>query len=789
MNKYEKKFEDVLNEKYIRGQRNTNRLAVIAEGRRCGIPKDDIKSLMRACHRTDELSEFDRDFEKCWAKTADITSYDEFYSKKDKKENEVILNKNFENFINAVKLGSVYKRPSFDKIDSSILKYFFKSKDLVYITKCLNDPCEEANDVYTLTSYKKVDLYRYEFMSMGVYENAYDKRNQANLKENRYVLIECDYLKMDLQLKFYHSLMEYGFPIKSIIYSGNDSLHCLIKINPIQDVKEYKQYCDDIYNELNKLAYKDENSHQDLVDKANKDGIRYTRLPYGTRNVKIGGNKHQNVIYCDMIEADKENMWLTPKDKNYKQDYKEIDVRGMFKEYVKNLVRHDEDAAIEIYNKKLNDEAHFIGNKCDIDYAIDKDKCTIEDVFQNNGNYYIKMKNIELQKISKLDLFDQCRPYIKLEIEQKILEMKDAKHQFLDIRDFYFPIKDIKFEVTLHKKSEIFNLYIPGFITECLDKKVTTIPSEFDKLLNNLADPKEKDWIINHLACHFDLIKNDFKKDGRDFVLETIPVFYGKSGTGKNTFLDVIGQAISNMGTRYISIGNIGDDFNEFYLAGAININEAANGRAERRASKEALKRFTDIYQYINIKFKSKIQILNTAYKSVSANESVFGVLDIDKFDRRFQYICGGEQLNGKENNVINLALFEKQKKDFISFLLNYDCDYDKAMTVFDNTPKSIDKVNSMSVTEQAALWIRENIVTFEAVYFTQKQVTQWFSEQKNEKFSPDLRIFGCLLSRYFEKKQARNSKLDCGLYPIKKGERYYINPRRKENGEPILDD
>ena len=67
-------------------------------------------------------------------------------------------------------------------------------------------------------------------------------------------------------------------------------------------------------------------------------------------------------------------------------------------------------------------------------------------------------------------------------------------------------------------------------------------------------------------------------------------LFYGKSGTGKNTLLDVIGQAISKMGTRYISIGNIGDDFNEFYLAGAVNVNEAANGRGERRASKEALK-------------------------------------------------------------------------------------------------------------------------------------------------------------------------------------------------------
>ena len=684
---------------------------------------------------------------KWFAKAAKIQLPNTIEERKSDIKESLIINTNFENFI---KTTSKLPKQDFDVRDTSLLKYFFKSNDWIYIVRNQFDSCEEAYDALTLIEAEK-PLKNYSLFSIASYLNGDGKRNQANLKEMRYVLLECDYLSLERQLQFFYSLIEFGFPVKSIIYSGGKSFHCLIKIHPMKDVVEYKAYCEKIYNLINKLVFKAEKSIKTLVDTANKDGIRYSRSPFGFRQDK---EKTQEMIYCDMIEADQEQ-------------YNFEDVLQQFERYVGNFIKNENDTADKILD-------HFIGEKCDLDYAVDKAKCDIEDIFLNNASVYIKLKNKELQKISRQDLFDYCLPYIKDVVTQTILPMKNAKSQYLELKDFFIPIKDIKFEVRLDKNENIHNLYKPGFITECLKKKVSEMPSEFEKLLNNLADEKEKNWLINHMSCHLQLILNNFKMNEQDFVLETVPVFYGKSGTGKNTLLDVIGQAISSEGTRYISIGNIADDFNEFYLAGAVNVNEAANGRSERRASKEALKRFTDKYQRINIKFMQKINILNTAYKTISANESIFGVLDIDQFDRRYQYICGGTQLNGQEHNLLDMALFEKQKKDFISFLLNYECDYKKAMSVFDNNPKIEDKYNSLSNLEKISMTIEENIDFFPYDNFTMKMFLVWY-EDNFEKISYDSRTIGKILKTHFYHKQAGKDIFLSNYGTIaKRGQRYY---------------
>lgn len=753
MNKNMKQFEDYISKTVVRGQRNSTMIYVVSEAKKLGIDYFEALQAIRPYYKNNEWSSVEKDFRGLWNdKTKNIVSYEEYFnnnkidSSTDIKEN-LIINTNFENFI---KTTTKLPKQEFDIRDTSLLKYFFKSNDWIYLVRNQFDTCEEAYDALTLIEAEK-PLRNYSLFSIASYLNGDGKRNQNNLKEMRYILLECDYLALDRQIQFFYSLIEFGFPVKSIIYSGGKSFHCLIKIKPMTDIKEYKEYCEKIYALINKLIYKADKNDKNLVDTANKDGIRYSRSPFGFRKDK---EKSQEMIYCDMIEADNET-------------YDFEDVLKQFERYVGNFVKNNEDTADKILD-------HFIGQKCDLNYAIDKNKCDIEDVFLNNASVYIKLKNKELQKIAKQDLFDYCLPYIKDVVVQTILPMKNAKSQYLELKDFFIPIKDIKFEVCLNQNNNIYNLYKPGFITECLNKKVNEMPSEFEKLLNNLADAEEKEWLINHMACHLQLILNNFKMNDHDFVLETVPVFYGKSGTGKNTLLDVIGQAISTEGTRYISIGNIGDDFNEFYLAGAVNVNEAANGRSERRASKEALKRFTDKYQRINIKFMQKINILNTAYKTISANESIFGVLDIDKFDRRYQYICGGTQLNGQEHNLLDMALFEKQKKDFISFLLNFNCDYKKAMSVFDNDPKIEDKYNSLSNLEKISLTIKENIEFFPYDVFSQKMFLSWY-EDNFEKISYDIRTIGKILKKYFKIKQA-GKDIMCGSYGIivKRGQRYY---------------
>lgn len=752
MNDKLRRFESFVDENMTSGQRNNNMLKTVAEAKKLGIELFDAKSVILNKFNSKERQQAEKDFYRCWnEKTKNVTSYEEYFGEKyntsSSVENSIIIDKNFENYL---KTFTTFPKTSIDERDTSLLKYFFKEDDLFYIVRERFDECAVASDGLTIFKEEK-PLKNYSYFSIGVYEDGLGKRNQKNLKEMRYILLECDYLPKDQQLQFFNSLIEFGFPVKSVIYSGSKSFHCLIKIHPMNDIKVYKEYCETIYTLLNKLVY---NGSKKLVDDANKDGIRYSRSPFGYRT---DNGKSQEMIYCDMIEADDE-----------KYDFE--DVLSMFKTYTQMFIRNEEDTADKIME-------HFYGTKYDINYAIDKRQCEIEDIFLNNTNIYVKLKNMELQKISRQDLFDLCQPYLKNKVAELMLGLKDAKKQFLEIRDFHIPMKDIKFEVRLDKDEKIYNLYEPGFITECLKNKVETIPSEFDKLLNNISNAEEKDWLINHFACHFQLILKNFKRNNSDFVLETVPVFYGKSGTGKNTLLDVIGQAISKEGTRYISIGNIADDFNEFYLAGAVNVNEAANGRSERRASKEALKRFTDKYQRINIKFMQKINILNTAYKSISANESIYGVLDIDQFDRRYQYICGGTQLNGKEHNLLDMELFEKQKRDFISYLLNYECDYDKAMTVFDNEVKLEDKYNSLSNLEKFSLSIKEHLDEMPFKEFTYEMFMRWY-EENVEKVNFCRRDIGKVLKPIVKKRQAgKDIVINNPRYGLKinRGQHYYV--------------
>lgn len=753
MTDYKEKFEKFFSENYTKGQRNSKLLDVVIEAKKCDIEKDELKSRIKSCHDNSEWYAVEKDFENCWnKKTRDIISTEEYIKNNENlNKRELILNQNFENFLNSTKKVT---RQEFDIADTSLLKYFFKKTDWIYIVANQFDECLEATDAYTIID-KETPLKRFQFMSFNTYKNGDGKRNQENLKEMRYILLECDHLSLDKQTQFFFSLIEYGVPVKSIIYSGGKSLHCLIKIHPMENLKEYKAYCEEVYSSLNKLAFS-MNDNIKLVDTANKDGIRYTRVPFGFRPDK---EKIQKMIYCDLIEADEEN-------------YNFEDTLTIIHKFT-SLFLAKEDSEEDIKN-------NFIGTKCNLEYAIDKEAANIETLFLNNTNVFIKTKDHDLQKISRQDLFDRVSPFIKQKIGNIILSNKDSKHLFFEMKDFFIPLKDIKFEVTLKNCSDyIYNKYKPGFITECLDykeKNITKIPSEFDKLLNNLAGEKEKDWLINHMACHFNLIINNFKRNGQDYILETVPILYGNSGTGKNTLLDIIGQAISEKGSVYISIEALAADFNDFYMAGSLCINELPNRKTARRELKEALKLFTDKYKVLNEKFQAKITILNTAYKSMAGNTSPYGILDIDQFDRRYQYICGGNDLNGKEYNVCDINLLNEQKHDFIRFLLNYKCDFNKAETVFDNQAKIEDKMESLSTPEKIAFWVYENIEYFNYDYFSARTIIYWYNEMNGTHAEVDPRWLGKCLSIYFKEKfqWGKNETLLNTQYRLQKGERVY---------------
>ena len=792
MNNYLEKFEKCVDKYFVKGQQNNKILAIVRFAKYFELDKPEALSFIRSKWVGNFEKADEKSFDRAWGNgdsTPDETYSEQLQKRKNNEESEVSIiddkefNTNFKNILKSfdvqkfIEDKGLKEKTTFEDKDTSILNWWFKESDWVYIVNDKFDSCEQAYDAKELFERQTV-LKRFQFMSMSAFKDCDGKRNQKNLKEMRYILLESDEMPIEWQEKFFFSLIEFGIPVKSIIRSGGKSLHCLIKIHPMRDINEYTSYCMEIFNEFNKL-------HPRLIDTANKDGIRYTRSPFGYRSDK---NQVQEVIYCDKQSADAEI-------------YTFNDTLELVREYVKtyNIEYKDEFALAGV---KYNVESISGRKQFDVFTSIDPNKSDIEDIFQNNASYWVKRKQfIDIQRCCKKDIMNELQTSVKDVVgkhllQQKIDELgekpskndvekfakwqakyfKTVKNFKLSEDDFIFKNKEIKYDMTLTNDEDVFNLYKPGFYIECLEMIVKELPSESAKLLDNLADEKCKKWLINHFSCYFQLLKNGFNHPlrGQDHVLETVPVFYGKSGTGKNTLIDVIGRAISANGAVDITISQLTDNFNEFYRNGVININEAAKGRSERRASREALKAFTDRYKNLNRKFMPNVRLFNGAYKTICANESDFGVLDIDNFDRRFQYITGGKQLDGKKHNVIDMKKFREQEKEFIAYLLNYECDWDLAETVFDNDAKLEDKMNSMSNPEKVAYWLWENVEDYDVKQFSTRTGLQLYNNINGTRLELDPRVFGKCLSKYFPekcqwaKKAVNENELQRGEYVYK---------------------
>ena len=96
----------------------------------------------------------------------------------------------------------------------------------------------------------------------------------ANVKEFRYALVECDNVEKDKQLPLYKQL---NLPIAVAVDSGNKSVHAIVKIMAGSE-QEYKRRVEYLYKVLRERGVE--------VDTQNKNPSRLSRLPGVTRNGK-----------------------------------------------------------------------------------------------------------------------------------------------------------------------------------------------------------------------------------------------------------------------------------------------------------------------------------------------------------------------------------------------------------------------------------------------------------------------------------------------------------------------
>lgn len=135
-----------------------------------------------------------------------------------------------------------------------------------------------------------IDSQYGKLISMDLESLEYDSENYTHFKINaggskaedikdyKYTLVECDEIAdMSLQRGYLESI---NLPIASLTWSGNKSLHAVVKVNA-PDMKEYKRRVELIHEVCDGVGFK--------IDKT-KDCCRFTRLA-GSINNKTGNTQ------------------------------------------------------------------------------------------------------------------------------------------------------------------------------------------------------------------------------------------------------------------------------------------------------------------------------------------------------------------------------------------------------------------------------------------------------------------------------------------------------------------
>lgn len=93
-----------------------------------------------------------------------------------------------------------------------------------------------------------------------------------NVTDFRYALVESDGLPVDKQNAI---LRELELPIATLTYSGNKSLHAIVKVDAV-DYRQYKERVDYLFKVMDKNGFN--------TDKSNKNPSRLSRMPGVIRN-------------------------------------------------------------------------------------------------------------------------------------------------------------------------------------------------------------------------------------------------------------------------------------------------------------------------------------------------------------------------------------------------------------------------------------------------------------------------------------------------------------------------
>ena len=389
------------------------------------------------------------------------------------------------------------------------LTYWFDENDIIWISSSyISSGLRDFKDLTELTVYNR-PLNIYSYMCVNPFRGDAPERTDESVSKFNYLLLESDTLELTLQMQLWQDMIDYGVPIKSVIFSGGKSFHTLIKLHDISTVEEYKEYA-------NKLIKLFESYIGVSIDKACCNPSRLTRSPFGTYD-KEGENKGK----------EQELFYLNPNNEIEGDAYKLIE------SYFKNKL-HLRSSAPEISKDKITES----------ELLFYVDRSIVFDIWCESSKFYWRIKDfsgrtsyIQEYFISRTRLNECAIQFIDKKYKSVLIDPKD-------LQDFTVQYKQIIFQPCLKKdlyvNDKIVNVFRPGNLSEIINDK--NIPDKLNTplevYLNNLFGDNEveRKWTLQWMRHYM----HNFKK------MLTAPVFWDKPGIGKSMLAEAFGRSIGN---------------------------------------------------------------------------------------------------------------------------------------------------------------------------------------------------------------------------------------------------
>lgn len=326
-------------------------------------------------------------------------------------------------------------------------------------------------------------------------------------------------------------------------------------------------------------------------------------------------------------------------------------------------------------------------------------------------------------------------------------------------------------------RSPAYNLFMPSPLLMQKPEPGTPVPESWQKLLENLAGCKEREWLLNHMATYVQTLKKP----------RTIPILLGKQGTGKTTLMEQFGKAIGD--SIMVDNAMVESGFNDWKTHAVIILDELANSDRDAVRLKNTLKGLVNERQSVNAKFRNVMSAALNNYIAITSNEQVTCVpVVIEEGDRRFTVICGGRDEDLAHVGWFNHASLVADLPAFMLYLVSRPIDVASANVPLMNAKKAellgLSEDPRISVVEDWADRHRggpEDSMTGREIADAVNALGGLKSPLTPKKLAPILAHLGVKAAL------RHNQNVYVGLSPIEKGEIAFGNSPDSMGGSPQL--